>query len=108
MTMWKKSNDGFSRSLNYLGNYEISNAVTLRMASSYNGSGESCFNGFREWPTVSLHVPLPAGRTDMQQALASELKDFIDGFISRHNLMDDQSVRTRGNTYEVHWKKYNL
>lgn len=62
--------------------HDSSNGCELREHRNYNGSGSEAFGGAKDWPVVTLHVGLPAGREDLQKELGERLRALVDAFLA--------------------------
>lgn len=54
--------------------YYCTNAVTISLGESINGSGPEAFNGAKSWPTLWLEIPFEVGDEEKMEALASRFE----------------------------------
>ena len=82
--------------------------VVIECNYNYSGSGVGSFNNFEKWPHIGVSIALPAGREDIRDSLAIDLRDLIKEFISEHDLQKDQTIRTKENTRKEVWKEFGF
>ena len=66
--------------------HQTDGGVDVECGWHYNGGGPGAFGGASHWPHVSTSVSLPAGREDLRDELATELKETIDQFLEKKGL----------------------
>jgi len=68
------------------GGYRSSTAVKMELHHNYSGSGPDAFGGAPKWPSLDLHVSLPAGKYELQFELAAQLAAVCDRFAAEKGI----------------------
>lgn len=67
------------------GSVRFTNAHTLELGYSYNGSGKEHFGGAKQWPVLILKVSFCEGEERKRDILARTLLGIIEKFMEEQN-----------------------